>query len=169
MNWCRAMPLPLVALLLVTGCSADTPRRDAADLPANAVPARIGGFTTQVEVSADKAFAAAGASSLTARGRVWTLRSGGAVRGALQLGVLKPEYDARDIEVRRGVRSNIERGTYRWFKVRTQWVGVQELPELRLYLWFPPRGDLYELLQLQPDVPNQRSLLARIVSYQEES
>lgn len=155
----------LVGLLLV-GCG-DEPPRAAPPLPERVLPADLGGLTAKREPSADRAFASAGKSSLTARGAVWTLRSGDEVRGALQVGVLKPEFDADDIEVRRGVRSHIETGQYRWFKVRDQWVGLQELPELRLYLWFPPGGERYQVLQLQPDVPDQKKLLTDIIEFQE--
>lgn len=156
----------LAVLLAAAACGGSTTPRVAGPLPARVLPQVLAGFTTSQEKSADKAFASAGVNSLTAKGTVLTLRRDGAVRGALQVGVLKPAYDTRKISVRRGVRSNIETGQYRWFKVGAQWVGVQELPELRLYLWFPPRGDLYEVLQLQPDVGEQRALLTEILRYQ---
>ncbi len=168
----RRLRVPAVVaglLLLVGACGGSAPAKVAAPLPTRVLPAQVAGLTAAPERSADKAFAAAGRSSLTARGGVWTLRQNGAVRGALQVGVLKSKYDAKDIDVRRGVRGNIESGQYRWFKVDDQWVGVQELAELRLYLWFPPRGDLYEVLQLQPDVPDQRAVLTEILSYQKAS
>ena len=164
-------PLNAVAAVLLLGaaltaCGESEASGPAGPLPDRVLPKVIQGYTTTPEPSADKAFASAGKGSLTARGAVWTLRRGGEVRGALQVGVLKPKFDTDDIEVRRGVRANIQTGQYRWFKVAGQWVGLQELPELRLYLWFPPRGDLYEVLQLQPDVPDQKALVESIVTYQ---
>ncbi len=155
--------------VVLTGCGEERPSGPVPALPERVLPPEIAGLTATREASADKAFASAGDGSLTARGAVWTLRADGAVRGALQVGVLKPEYDAEEIEVRRGVRSNIETGQYRWFKVDDQWVGVQDLPELKLYLWFPPGGDLYEVLQLQPDVPDQKTLLRAIIDFQEDT
>jgi hypothetical protein len=165
----RALLGALGIVLVLTGCGGEATVQVAAPLPERVVPATLGGFTTAPEPSADKAFASAGKGSLTAHGAVWTLRQDGEVRGALQVGVLKPRFDTDDIDVRRGVRANIETGQYRWFKVTGQWVGVQELPELRLYLWFPPRSDVYEVLQLQPDVPAQKQLLESIISYQKGS
>ena len=162
----RRALLTVLVVVTLAGCGDDKPRTVAADLPERVLPTTVGDYTAKREPAAQKAFASAGDNSLTAHGAVWTLRKQGAVRGALQVGVLKPEYDTEDIDVRRGVRSYIETGQYRWFKVAGQWVGVQELPELRLYLWFPPRGDLYEVLQLQPSVPDQKELLESIVTYQ---
>jgi hypothetical protein len=160
-----AVAMALLAAL--TGCGrGQTANAAAASIPDRTLPPTIAGFTAKVEPSAQKAFASAGDTSLTARGAVWTLRRDGAVRGALQVGVLKPTFRTGDIEVRRGVRANIETGQYRWFKLEGQWVGVQDLPELELYLWYPPRGDVYEVLQLQPDVNGQKQLLAEILRYQ---
>lgn len=161
--------LSLAAACAVAGCGEQEQAGIAPALPDRVLPMQFAGLTSAKESSAAKAFASAGKNSLTARGAVWTLRADGAVRGALQVGVLKPEYDAEEIEVRRGVRSNIETGRYRWFKVDDQWVGVQDLPELKLYLWFPPGGELYEVLQLQPDVPDQKTLLRQILAYQRDS
>lgn len=155
-------------VLAIGGCGDGDTVSVIAPLPERLLPDRLGSYSVDTETSADKVFDEAGENSLTGRGRVFTLRKDGAVKGALQVGVLKPEFDTDDIEVRRGVRTNIETGRYRWFKVDEQWVGVQDLPELRLYVWFPPRGDLYEVLQLQPDVPDQKQLLADILSYQRE-
>lgn len=159
----------LLLALALSGCGQDASAGVARPMPDRVLPSEIGGYAVTKEPSARKAFASAGENSLTAEGAVWTFRQDGAVRGALQVGVLKPEFDTDEIDVRRGVRSHIENGRYRWFKVQDQWVGVQTLPELRLYLWFPPRGDLYQILQLQPDVPDQKQLLTEILSYQEGS
>jgi hypothetical protein len=165
-----ATALAVLAVLgALAGCGNGAIARAAAPVPARALPPTIDGFTTKLEASAQKAFASAGKNSLTAHGAVWTLRRDGAVRGALQVGVLKSRFRTDDIDVRRGVETNIETGQYRWFKVEGQWVGVQDLPELELYLWFPPRGDLYEVLQFQPTVTDQKQLLRDILRYQKGS
>lgn len=156
----------LALLAASTGCGQGRTAQAAGPVPDRSLPATIAGYSTKLEPSAQKAFASAGSTSLTAHGAVWTLRQNGAVRGALQVGVLKPDFRTDDIDVRRGIRANIETGQYRWFKLDGQWVGVQDLPELELYLWYPPRGDLYEVLQLQPDVTDQKRLLAEILRYQ---
>ena len=159
-----------VTALALTGCATqDHQVRVSAQLPSRILPAELAGLQVQQEASAQRAFASAGKHSLTARGVVWTLRKDTAVRGALQVGVLKPRFDTSDIDVRRGVRATIERGQYRWFKLEGQWVGVQDLPELALYLWFPPRGNIYEILQVQPNLTGQKDLLAAILRYQKGS
>lgn len=163
-------PVGLVALL--SGCGGDAPAAVAADVPERLVPPRVGELVVTEETGVTEAFAEAGDTSMTAAGRFFTLRrpEDRQVQAALQVSVLKPEFDTGDIEVRRGIRSFIETGRYRWFKVDGhQWVGVQELPELRLYLWFPPRGDLFEVLQVRPEVPDPEALVTQIIEYQESA
>jgi hypothetical protein len=165
----KAMAAVLAAGALLAGCGQQQPVRVAAELPSRILPSTLNGLDTKQEPSAARAFGSAGKSSLTARGVVWTLREDGQVRGALQVGVLKPGHDTTDIDVRRGVRATIETGQYRWFKLEGQWVGVQDLAELTLYLWFPPRGDIYEILQVQPGLEGKKDVLASILRYQKES
>jgi hypothetical protein len=167
----RRCLLGLIAagLLAVPACGDEAAGKPVGALPDRVLPATVQDMTAKVEPSAQRAFASGGNSSMTAKGQVWTLRRDGVVRGALQVGVLKSRFTTEDIDVRRGIRTNIETGKYRWFKVEGQWVGVQDLPELELYLWFPPRGDLYEVLQFQPEVPDQKALLAEILRYQKGS
>jgi hypothetical protein len=164
----KTMALALAAAALLTGCNQQQQVRVAAELPSHILPTKLGDLDTKQEPSAARAFASAGKSSLTARGVVWTLRQDGQVRGALQVGVLKPGHDTDDIDVRRGVRATIETGQYRWFKLEGQWVGVQDLTELTLYLWFPPRGDIYEILQVQPGLAGKKDVLASILRYQKD-
>lgn len=161
--------LAVAAALVVSACGQQQPVRLAAAVPERILPAHVAGLDAKQEPSAQRAFQAGGKHSLTAHGAVWTLRAAGAVQGALQVGVLKPGHDTKDIDVRRGIRSTIQTGQYRWFKVDGQWIGVQTLPELNLYLWFPPRGDLYEILQVQPKLADQKDLLAQILRYQKGS
>ena len=81
--------------------------------------------------------------------------------------MLLDKYRTTDIGVRRGIRSTIETGLYRWFKVGDQWVGVQELKDLHLYLWFPPGGGTFEVLQLRPQFDAPKQLLADVIRFQE--
>jgi hypothetical protein len=165
----RLVGVLTACMLALVGCADGRASEPAGALPDRVLPASFQDMTVKLEPSAQRAFASAGNTSLTARGSVWTLRRDNVVRGALQVGVLKPRFKTDDIDVRRGIRANIETGKYRWFKVEGQWVGVQDLPELELYLWFPPRRDLYEVLQFQPDVPDQKQLIAQILRFQKGS
>jgi len=70
--------------------------------------------------------------------------------------------------VRVGIRKAVNDVPFRWFKVLgKQWVGVQTAPQLFIYLWMPPRHDLYVVLQLKSTVPDPDSVATELVSYEE--
>jgi hypothetical protein len=158
----------VVALVGLGACGGRAVAATAGPLPARVLPAQLGGLSASVEAGANRAFTKAGSASMVARGQFWTIRrtDDHQVQGALQVSVLKPTFDTRDIKVQRGIRSFIETGDYRWFKIDGQWVGVQELRELRLYLWFPPRHDEFEILQVRPEYPDPVGLLDQVLRYQ---
>jgi hypothetical protein len=165
----RLAPAMLVALL-AGSCGGNAVAGEVAGpLPARMAPERMGDLVAGLEPSATKSFVKGGDSAMTARGAFWTIRRADnqQVQAALQVSVLKPRFDTTDIEVRRGVTKFVETGEYRWFKSGGQWVGVQELKELRLYLWFPRgRSDVFEILQVRPDYPDAKGLLAEVLRYQ---
>ena len=162
----RAAVLASVALVL-GGCGGGSPALTRT-LPTDVVPAQLGALTPAREQSADDAFTRAGPASMVAAGGVWTARDGaGALVAALQVSVLEPKYDAQKIEIRRGVRANIETGRYRWTKIEGQWVGVQDLAETQLYLWFPPSGQLFEVMQVRRSAAEPQALLASVIHYQQ--
>jgi len=168
MRAARASVLALTLMVAVGACGGG-PTPVAKPLPTDVLPASIEGLAVERETSADAAFTAAGPASMVASGGVWTARSeDGRLVAALQVSVLEPRYDAREITVRRGVRANIETGRYRWQKVDGQWVGTQELAETRLYLWFPPGGDLFEVLQVRRTAADPLRLLSGILKHQQE-
>ncbi|MDQ1446461.1 MAG: hypothetical protein QOI20_2925 [Acidimicrobiaceae bacterium] len=165
----RLVPALGTVLALITGsCGGAAVAKQAGPLPANVLPADVLSLRAALETGAAKAFGKAGSSSMVAKGSFWTLRSPSTsqVQAALQVSVLKPRFDTKDIVVRRGIRQFIETGQYRWFKMEGQWIGVQELSELRLYLWFPPRGDVFEILQVRPEYPAPKQLLAEVLRFQ---
>jgi hypothetical protein len=160
----------MMALFIAGSCGGKAVAGEVASpLPSRMAPERVGDLVATIERSATKSFVKGGDSAMTARGAFWTIRRADnqQVQAALQVSVLKPRFDTGDIEVRRGVSHFIETGEYRWFKVGRQWVGVQELKELRLYLWFPAgRDDVFEILQVRPDYPDAKGLLADVLRYQ---
>ena len=153
-----------VACFTIAACGGGEPQA-LPRFPSAPVPERVGDLTVEEEASAPEAFASAGAASMVEKGKVFTMRRDGEVQAALQISQLEPRYDTDEIEVRRGVRTYIERGRYRWFKMEGHWVGVQELREVKLYLWFP-RRDLFEILQVRPDVAAPDDLLRAVIVHQ---
>jgi TgpA N-terminal domain/Transglutaminase-like superfamily len=169
----RAAPATAMVLalaLFTASCGGAAEAKPVGSLPDNVLPGSLGTLTVAQETGATDAFGRAGASSMVAKGSFWTLRSPATeqVQAALQVSVLDPAFSTDDIKVRRGIRSFIETGNYRWFKVEGQWVGVQELTQLRLYLWFPNgREDVFEILQVRPEFPGPKALLTEVIRHQQ--
>lgn len=159
----RWAPLLLCALVACAGAHATVLQPS---LPARILPAAIDGFDVRPEPSAASAFKTSYNVSLVAGGEVFTLRRDGMVDGSLQISVLKAKFSTHDPTVRRGIRSSIELGRYRWFKLAGQWIGEQSLQEIRLYLWMPPGGHLFEVLVVKPELGIPKQLLNDIITYQ---
>lgn len=170
----RAAPATAVVLALAVlsaSCGGPAEATPVGSLPDNVLPSAVGSLAVAQETGVTDAFGRGGESSMVAKGSFWTLRSPATkqVQAALQVSVLEPDFSTEDIEVRRGIRTFIETGNYRWFKVEGQWVGVQELAQLRLYVWFPNgREDVFEVLQVRPEFPGPKALLTEIVRHQQK-
>ena len=138
--------------------------------PTGLVPADLDGLTVKPEPSAVAAFAAVGPQPAVARGQVWTLRNKALVVGDIQISQLKGGLSTASERVRQGIRAAVNNGSYRWFKVLDrQWVGVQTQPQLVIYLWLPPRTDIYELAQVRDSYPLSQQLVTDLIAYQEGS
>lgn len=166
----RLALLSCLLVALLSGCAQAQLRvmANPRPLPTHPVPASLDGYTTSFESAAGAAFTSVGPSSAVARGEVWTLQLGREVVGALEVAELKGGLTTASEVVKQGIRGAINNGYYRWFKVlNRQWVGVQLAPELRIYLWLPPRKDIYEVLQLAQSVPDPQRVLTDLIAYQE--
>lgn len=161
-----SISLALATLMALTACGKESAVVPPPRLPDQILPELIDGLEVQREAEGVAAFRKAGPQALIADGVLFTLRKEGTVQGSLQVAVFKSQYDSEDDEVRRGVRKSVEHGIYRYFKVGRQWVGEQRLPEIGIYLWFPPRSDVYEVLVTRPELGIPKSLLNAIIDYQ---
>ncbi len=153
-------------LLLMVSCGGPGAPAAKPRLPDRILPPEVQGLKVTEEKEASKAYEEAGPRSLVATGQVLTLRRDEVVQAALQVGAFKPQFDADDPQVRRGVRTSIENGNYRYFKMDGQWIGEQRLSELSLYLWFPPGGRHYQVLVSRPELGIPKDLLREVLAYQ---
>lgn len=156
-----------------TGCGVQPDlqtRPVALAFPSALVPATLDGMTVRLEPSAQAAFAAIGTNSAVAHGQVWTLRAAGIVVGSIQVSQLKGGLTTKSERVRQGIRAAVNNTPFRWFKVLgRQWVGVQPAPQLSIYLWMPPRDDIYVILQLKSSVPNPDQVVTDLVADEESA
>lgn len=167
-----AAAVVMAAGVAVGGCQVEPDlktRPVSVSFPTGMVPASLDGMQVKSEPSAATAFAAVGSRSAVARGEVWTLRRDGLVVGSVQVSQLKGGLTTKSDRIRRGIYGAVNNGSYRWFKVQhKQWVGLQEQPQLLIYLWLPPtRPDVFVVLQLKSDVPASEQVLTDLISYEE--
>lgn len=174
------MGLAVTAALLsgTAGCKIQPDlktRPVSLSFPTGYVPATIDGLTVQPEPSAQTAFAAIGKNSAVAHGEVWTLRQDGLVVGSVQVSQLQGGLTTKSARVRAGIRAAVNDIPFRWFKVRDrQWVGVQEQPQLNIYLWMPQppnstRDDIYVVGQLKSTVANPEQVISDLIAYEEKT
>jgi len=140
------------------------------------VPASVGKLQLQREGSADKIFAKV-SGSVIAAGQVYSVRHDGIVEGSVQLEQLKPSLNTASGEVRSGILQTLGggsfhdlatpvylfdgncdcAGSYRLVQVRNQplhgrqRVWVEDLPGLRVYVWFPPRRNALVVVALRTE------------------
>jgi hypothetical protein len=146
------------------------------------VPAGFGRLELRRESSADGVFTPVSGSVVQA-GRLYTARHDGIVEGSVQLEQLRDSLQTSDQEVRQGIEQSLGggafhqlatpvyqfdgdclcRATYTLVPVREQalhrWQTVleQDLPDLRVYLWFPPRRDVVVIVALRSEFPRSSS------------
>lgn len=165
-----------VAATLVSGAAGCKIQPDlktrpvSMSFPTGYVPTAIDGLTVQPEPSAQTAFAAIGKNSAVAHGEVWTLRQDGLVVGSVQVSQLQGGLTTKSERVRAGIRAAVNDIPFRWFKVlHRQWVGVQAQPQLNIYLWMPPRDDVYVVGQLKSTVANPEQVITDLIAYEEKT
>ncbi len=172
----RALPVGgmIVLLLLTSGAcgrlSAED-RQPTAQLvepvmPEEVAPSEFEGLRFQREPGAERAFELAGEESLVAVGQVYTVRDDEGVLGALQVGAFKPGLEATQKELREGVLGSIGTGTFELTRIGNERIHVQRLPEQRIFLWFPPRMEYYEIFIARQGFEDADRIFASLLAFQ---
>lgn len=148
----RGAAVAVFALLLVGACG-DAPASVAVppEVPDGLVPATVQGerfkfFESEVP-GVRAAFADAGPDSLAADGRLWELRIGDRLVGALQVSSLMPELDPAQEKHRSQVVGQILPTSRDQFEIDDVTVWSSTAREKTVYLWFSK--DLYFVLTLK--------------------
>lgn len=164
--------LLLVVALLMSACvpSNSLVRPSAAGkqpvLPDPILPDELHGLTVQREESAEVAWERAGPQGLVAEGRVYTLRQGADVKGALQVGAFKPGLRGKPRVIREGFLDGVEAGRFEPVRVGGEPMFVQRGREQRILVWFSPRTDYYEMLVASPGFDDAEAFFTAVLAYQ---
>jgi hypothetical protein len=167
-----ALVLGLCLLALAGGCGnsarvAVAPTR----VPVSLVPAELGAGGIRLYPKTDKktvaAFANASDETLQADARLWELRQGDRLVGALQVTTVVPKLDLADATDRRSLLKQILPGVLSRLDVGDQPVWATVSNDKVVYMWFG-RG-LFEVLQLKGSQLEPERVLTDIVTFQTSS
>ncbi len=160
--------------LAVGGCGGGGA---ASASPARAVPVRIvpavlpeSGVAVVVSDSAavTKALKALPRKALVSSAKLWELRRGAELVGALQVATLKPSVDLDDDRQRDQISRGILAGAVRATKVGDVLIlAAKSQDKKSVYLWFREDLRIYEVLQLKTGKLDHRGLVEELVAYQE--
>lgn len=153
-------------VLLLSSCSQaamSAPRTLDDDL----VPNRVGVFEFRRERGGEKQFAKAGADALVSTGRLYSIHRDNSTEGSIELALFKPDVSIEDIndeeksgectvhpeacpghDVLRGFQASLGSGHLHRLYYRDQRAYEIDLPDQRLYVWFPKGKETIVILSL---------------------
>lgn len=130
-------------------------------------PAAVGEGLKLYESTAKEtvsAFANAGEESLVADGRLWEIRKGARLVGALQISTVKPKVDLAEARRRDSIVEDVLVGAYDRIRVDDVEVYTSAANDKVVYLWF---GEgLFEVLQLKGDELDHEKVLGDVIAHQ---
>ncbi len=167
----RLLPVAGVVVLVLAGgatavgLSGGTPLPTGPALPARVAPTALGDLRFQPELVAQRAFAAAGDTSLAEDGRVFSIRQGDVVQGSLQVAGLKPEVDVRANKVRQQVLAGLGSGRFTPARIGEERVYRVRLSEQTLLLAFAPNGRSYTLMVTRSAFRDPERVFSALLAY----
>ena len=168
--------LATIALLVLLGaCGEDEPPAALPiDVPDGLVPAAVQdgkfAFFESELPSVRKAFTDGGPDSLAADGRLWELRLGDRLVGALQMTSLMPEVDLANPDHRKKIVGQLLPTARDQFEVSDVTVFSSAARDKNIYLWFSQ--DIYAVLTLKggsEDELDPERILSEVVAQNVQS
>ena len=167
----RLLPVAGVLVLALAGGATalglrgGTPAPTGPALPVRVAPTTLGDLRFQPELAAQRAYAAAGDTSLAEDGRVFSIRQGEVVQGSLQVAGLKPEVDVRANKVRQQVLAGLGSGRFTPTRIGEERVYRVRLSEQTLLLAFAPNGRSYTLMVTRSAFRNPERVFGALLAY----
>ena len=163
--WCS-----VGAVVLTAGCSGAHTAGTVPPVtyPAEIVPSVLGGYDITEQRSEAAAFATGGKDSLIQGGKLFSIRHGATVEGALQVTLFRDEVNAQDPHVQEGIRDDLGAGGRGFQTLHLGLVRLQALNngDQNIYLWFPPEHNVMELFVLRSKFTDGGSFVRSVVAYQ---
>jgi hypothetical protein len=168
----KALLVALAIAVSTAACgSGDAVEIPLAKVPASLVPAAIPSGGIKLFPNTDRetveALASAGDRSLVADVKLWELRQGERLVGALQVATVIPKLDLTRTDNRQSVVRQIMPSTVSELTVADVDVAVTSSNDKVVYLWFS-RG-MFQVLQLKGSKLAPEEVLTQILAYQTAS
>jgi hypothetical protein len=160
----------LVLVALLSGCAQQAGLEGASapvSYPDRIVPEEpetLLGYRFQREQDAEGVYAKVGDRALVSEGRVWTVRSGEVVEGSVQVALLRDDLDGREPKVQEQVEKGLG-GAFRDEQVGFVTLRTRDLPEQRLYLWFPPERNVMILMVFRKQFTDGPRVARAVLGY----
>ena len=142
-------------------------------VPLQIVPKQLPGKTGDPALTLDEykpgadQIASAGKRSMISEGRVWQIRRGTTLVGALQVSTLKPRIDVTSAKQRDSLAGLVMSGTVQHIQLAGVDVVMARTADKIIYLWF---GDqMFEVLQLKGAGIDPEGMLKSILDFQKPS
>lgn len=126
-----------------------------------------GAFHLAEDDKAREAFSTIGSDALVADGRLFAIRDGKRLVGALQLSTMKTKVDLTDADQRQSVISNVIPGMRETISVGPVSVIQAAGPDKTVFLWFG--REMFQVLQLKPTTASPfdpEKVLSEIITHQ---
>lgn len=168
----RAGALTLALAVAVTGAACggddDGPAAALERIDEQLVPAEVAGgelkFFPRTDDATTKAFANAGGDTLQADARLWELRAGERLVGALQVTTVVPDVDLTNKSDRDELLRQIIVGSVNRLEIDDTPVWVTATDDKVVYVWFG--RTLFQVLQLKGTRLDAEAVLTDVVRYQ---
>lgn len=166
-----ARAVAVAVVLVAAGCGRAAPVVvPPKAVPRQIVPTEIGGGADSPALTLDEfkegaqRIASAGPQSMVAEGRVWEIRRGTTLVGALQVSTLKPRVDVTSAKQRATLAGLVLSGSVQRIETLGVEVVAARTADKVVYLWF---GDqLFEVLQVKGAGVNPEAMLKSILEFQ---
>ena len=186
----------VMVAMLAAACGTVVQAEKARKLPAGLVPAQIGAYQLKFEPAPSRQYRLAGSDALVSDGKVYSISADGATDGVVEVSVFKPDLDISDIddeyaiqncaetrntddpsvspvcpghEVFIGIQKNLGTGHFqRKYYRNYERAYEMDLPDQRIYLWFPPNTQTMVMVVLLGQMGQQASdqLFHALLDYQ---
>ena len=159
---------------LAAGCGGDAPVEMSApppSVPDAIVPTTLRSGEIQLHENIDEetlqAFANGGKFSLVADGRLWELRQGARLVGALQVATVVDRIDLSTADDRRSMLRQVLPGNLNQLVVEEVPVWAAEANDKVVYMWFAT--GTFQVLQLKGSQLDSEAILNEVIAHQRAS